>query len=214
MILEEPLPTDVYTAINNRRAIREYTTEPIAQEVLDRVVSAALEAPSAFNLQLRDVVVVRDPEVKQALTDSSQQPQFAAADTVLVFVARAEAVPDDAAEILPADYLASVEKIKAAASPAALRENALKDAMLAAGFALVAASAEGLATSPTTGWDEEKGDHRPGRPRGSCHWFGCSDGTPGSNRQAPGASGFTSCGGALQLARDPARSAPRLAALP
>ena len=156
MILEEPLSTDVYTAINNRRAIREYTTEPIAQEVLDRVVSAALEAPSAFNLQLRDVVVVRDPEVKQALTDSSQQPQFAAADTVLVFVARAEAVTDDAAEILPADYLARVEKIKAAASPAALRENALKDAMLAAGFALVAASAEGLATSPTTGWDEEK----------------------------------------------------------
>lgn len=156
MILEEPLSTDVYTAINNRRAIREYTTEPIAQEVLDRVVSAALEAPSAFNLQLRDVVVVRDPEVKQALTDSSQQPQFAAADTVLVFVARTEAVPDDAAEILPADYLARVEKIKAAASPAALRENALKDAMLAAGFALVAASAEGLATSPTTGWDEEK----------------------------------------------------------
>jgi putative dehydrogenase len=156
MILEEPLSTDVYTAINNRRAIREYTTEPIAQEVLDRVVSAALEAPSAFNLQLRDVVVVRDPEVKQALTDSSQQPQFAAADTVLVFVARAETVPDDAAEILPADYLARVEKIKAAASPAALRENALKDAMLAAGFALVAASAEGLATSPTTGWDEEK----------------------------------------------------------
>lgn len=47
MILEEPLSTDVYTAINNRRAIREYTTEPIAQEVLDRVVSAALEAPSA-----------------------------------------------------------------------------------------------------------------------------------------------------------------------
>ena len=156
MILEEPLSTDVYTAINNRRAIREYTTEPIAQEVLDRVVSAALEAPSAFNLQLRDVVVVRDPEVKQALTDSSQQPQFAAADTVLVFVARAETVPDDAAEILPADYLARVEEIKAAASPAALRENALKDAMLAAGFALVAASAEGLATSPTTGWDEEK----------------------------------------------------------
>nr|WP_278763826.1 nitroreductase family protein [Corynebacterium argentoratense] len=156
MILEEPLSTDVYTAINNRRAIREYTTEPIAQEVLDRVVSAALEAPSAFNLQLRDVVVVRDPEVKQALTDSSQQPQFAAADTVLVFVARAEAVPDDAAEILPADYLERVEEIKAAASPAALREIALKDAMLAAGFALVAASAEGLATSPTTGWDEEK----------------------------------------------------------
>ncbi|WP_419178716.1 nitroreductase family protein [Corynebacterium argentoratense] len=150
------MSTDVYTAINNRRAIREYTTEPIAQEVLDRVVNAALEAPSAFNLQLRDVVVVRDPEIKQALTDSSQQPQFAAADTVLVFVARVEAVPDDAAEILPADYLARVEKIKAAASPAALRENALKDAMLAAGFALVAASAEGLATSPTTGWDEEK----------------------------------------------------------
>ncbi len=75
MILEEPLSTDVYTAINNRRAIREYTTEPIAQEVLDRVVSAALEAPSAFNLQLRDVVVVRDPQAGSPRRHQVQPPR-------------------------------------------------------------------------------------------------------------------------------------------
>ncbi|PRQ12501.1 dehydrogenase [Corynebacterium sp. 13CS0277] len=147
---------NVYDAIARRRASRDYTDEPIADAVIDRVVSAALEAPSAFNLQLRDVVVVRDPATKQALTQSSGQPQFAAADTVLVFVARIEALPEDAHEILPADYLARVETTKSGLPRQVLREQAMTDAMLAAGFALVAASAEGLATSPTTGWDEEQ----------------------------------------------------------
>ncbi|APT84259.1 nitroreductase family protein [Corynebacterium aquilae] len=146
---------DVHEAIARRRAIREYTDEPIREDVVDRVVRAALEAPSAFNLQLRDVVVIRDPETKRMLSESSRQAQFEAADTVLVFVARAEALPEDAADILPADYLARVKKVKESMPPAALREAAMKDTMLAAGFALVAASAEGLATSPTTGWNEE-----------------------------------------------------------
>ena len=36
-------------------------------------------------------------------------------------------------------------------TPAELREAGMKDAMLVAGFALLAAQAEGLATSPTRG---------------------------------------------------------------
>ena len=75
---------------------------------------------------------------------------------VLVAVARAEALPEDAAQIVNERRLKAITRMKDGATPQALREAALKDAALLAGFALIAATAEGLASCPTTGWDEEK----------------------------------------------------------
>lgn len=146
----------VSDAIAGRRATRKYEQRDIPAEVLDRVVSQALDAPSAFNLQLRDLVVVRDPQVKQALFEASNQRQFIDAPVVLVSVARAEVFPEDVDEILPPERQGYVAAFQERKTPAQLREAALKDAMLVSGFALLAAQAEGLATSPTTGWDEEK----------------------------------------------------------
>ncbi|WKD61761.1 NADH dehydrogenase [Corynebacterium ciconiae DSM 44920] len=143
----------VHSLIAQRRTVRTYADTPIPDAVLDRVVSSALEAPSAFNLQLRDVVVVTDPALRQALTDSSGQPQFAAAPAVLVFVGRSELWPEDAEEILgaKADY---VRNYKQQQTEQQRVKAAIIDATLAAGTALIAAQAEGLVTNPTTGWDE------------------------------------------------------------
>ena len=146
----------VSAAIATRRAVRKYTADDIAPEVLDRIVSQALEAPSAFNAQARDLVVVRDPAVKQGLFEASGQQQFLDAPVPLIAVGRANVLPDDAEEILPAPVIDIVKNFNGAKNPQELREAALRDAMLVASFALVAATAEGLATSPTTGWDEEK----------------------------------------------------------
>lgn len=146
----------VEQAINSRRATRVYSDQPIPDEVLDRVVNLALEAPSAFNLQLRDLVVVRDQALKDALTESSGQRQFAAAPAVLIAVTLEEVVPEDVDQILPAAYVEKIKGWKAGLDAAGLREAAMRDAMLMAGFALIAAQAEGLSTSPTTGWDEAK----------------------------------------------------------
>ena len=150
------MPLTVAAAIASRRATRKFEDKDIPADVLDRVVSHALEAPSSFNLQLRDLVVIRDPEVKQALFEASGQRQFVDAPVVLVTVARAETFPKDAEEILGAERKAVVAQWRDPKTPAELREAGMKDAMLVAGFALLAAQAEGLATSPTTGWDEEK----------------------------------------------------------
>ena len=46
----------VTEAISSRRATRQFTDQAIPAEVLDRVVQNALEAPSAFNAQMRDPV--------------------------------------------------------------------------------------------------------------------------------------------------------------
>lgn len=145
----------VTEAISSRRATRQYTDQAIPMEVLDRVVENALQAPSAFNAQMRDLVVVQDQAVKQAIFDASGQQQFLDAPVVFVVVGRSEVVPDDAEEVLGAALTEKVRGFNGSASPEKLREIGIRDAMLVAGFLLLAAQEQGLATSPTTGWNEE-----------------------------------------------------------
>ena len=146
----------VEEAIRSRRATRKYTDLVPSDEVIDRVAELALEAPSAFNAQLRDLVVVRDHDVKEALFEASAQRQFLDAPVVVVAVGRSGIEQDDDEEILGAERAKNLRAGRATRSEAVRREHGLRDAMLVGGFLLVAAQAEGLATSPTTGWDEEK----------------------------------------------------------
>lgn len=145
----------VKEAIESRRATRKYTDQPVPDEVLDRVVGLALQAPSAFNAQRADLVVIRDQAVKDGIFAASNQKQLRDAPVVLVAVARADQ-PTDLEQIMGAERAGYINNFFSKADPATLRETALKDAMLVASFALVAAQSEGLATSPTTGWDESK----------------------------------------------------------
>ncbi|SCX25738.1 nitroreductase family protein [Corynebacterium jeikeium] len=145
----------VTEAISNRRATRKYKNQAIPVEVLNRVVDNALEAPSAFNAQMRDLVVIQDEAVKQAIFDASGQQQFLDAPVVFVVVGRSEVVPEDAEEVLGAELTEKVRGFNGSASAAKLREIGIRDAMLVAGFLLLAAQEQGLATSPTTGWSEE-----------------------------------------------------------
>ena len=144
---------NVSDAIKNRRATRKYTDQEITDEVLDRVVNLALEAPTAFNAQRAGLVVVRDQAVKDAIFAASGQTQHRDAPVVLVTIARIGR-PTDLVEILGPDRAGYVEKFFGGLDAAQLRETALKNAMLVSGFALLAAQNEGLGTSPTTGWDE------------------------------------------------------------
>ena len=50
-----------WDAIRARRNVRVYTSEPVAQEHLDRILEAGWRAPSASNRQHWDFVVVTDP---------------------------------------------------------------------------------------------------------------------------------------------------------
>jgi nitroreductase len=42
---------DLYDAVSDRHSVRSYTSEPVGREVLDRVLKAAMDAPSAMNAQ-------------------------------------------------------------------------------------------------------------------------------------------------------------------
>jgi nitroreductase len=49
---------DVYEAVTSRRAVRGFTDQPVPQEVLQRVLSAAAWAPSGSNIQPWHIYVV------------------------------------------------------------------------------------------------------------------------------------------------------------
>lgn len=54
---------DLDTAITGRRAIREYTDEPVDDVAIRRLIQAAVQAPSAVNEQPWAFTVVRDAAV-------------------------------------------------------------------------------------------------------------------------------------------------------
>ncbi|GAB7005744.1 5,6-dimethylbenzimidazole synthase [Nocardioides sp. AN3] len=75
---------DLYDVINRRRDTRrEFTGEPVADDVLERVLSAAHCAPSVGMSQPWDFVLVRDPVTLRAFHDhvAEERAAFAASLT-------------------------------------------------------------------------------------------------------------------------------------
>ncbi len=159
----------VPTAIRQRRTIRHYHHTPVDRAMLQELSALAMEAPSSWNLQDRSVVVVTSADGLAALTDATGgQPQPQEAPAIFVFVADTQGWKDDRRDIddvarrngawsdeFARFFTVASEEFQAALEArGALREYAIKDAMIAASFLILAATAAGLATSPMNGWDE------------------------------------------------------------
>ncbi len=65
-------PKELYELIESRKSIRKYKPDPIAQEVLDRVLSAATHAPSGKNRQNWRFFVVQGERRNQYLKYSQK----------------------------------------------------------------------------------------------------------------------------------------------
>jgi nitroreductase len=65
--------------IRRRRMVRNYTDEPVAEEVLDRIVAAAVRAPSAGHSQGQALVVVTDPERRRRIAELADEAEYVAA---------------------------------------------------------------------------------------------------------------------------------------
>ncbi|KRB69520.1 dehydrogenase, partial [Kitasatospora sp. Root187] len=159
----------VADAIRSRRTIRHYRPDPIAEAALASLLALAVEAPTSWNLQDRSIVVVADAEGRARLTRATGgQPQPQEAPVVLVFVAEPQAWREDRADVYDQasrngawsdEFIAgfsaeSTEFQEGLEKLGLLREYAVKDAMIAASFLMLAATELGLATSPMNGWDE------------------------------------------------------------
>jgi len=151
-------------AIIKRRAVRAYTDEPVSDDVLDRLLRAALAAPTGSGSQAWTLLVVRDPARRRAIADlviSGAGRYFA------IMRPAADGATPEAHAKWAADYAESTLATYRDAPvwilglvvprhnyPEQMREGGDLDDLLSLGFAMenlfVAARAEGLGTVPTT----------------------------------------------------------------
>ena len=61
---------DLFEAINNRRSIRKYTSDPVDDKKINTILEAGRWAPSWANSQCSRFVVVRDAKVRAALGEA------------------------------------------------------------------------------------------------------------------------------------------------
>ena len=63
---------DIHEAIYTRRAVREFTAEPVDQKLLRELVDAAIQAPSAMNRQPWSFAIVRDKALLARISNESK----------------------------------------------------------------------------------------------------------------------------------------------
>ena len=163
------MPLDVPTAILQRRSIKSFKPDPIAPELLRQLLELTVAAPSSYNIQDWRIIIVADPDQKAALGAACfNQPQIVQAPINLVFAADIKAGEKDITPIIQqgiqtgawsegtAAYFQKAVPEFAAAIGDKAREYAIKDAMIAATHATLAAESLGLSTCMMNGWSEEK----------------------------------------------------------
>ena len=79
---------EVLQQLHQRKSVRVYEDRPIAEDVKQAVLDAAIQAPSAGNMALYTILDITDQELKQKLSVScDNQPFIATAPMVLIFCA-------------------------------------------------------------------------------------------------------------------------------
>jgi nitroreductase len=163
------MPLDVPSAILQRRSIKNFKPDPIAPELLRQLVELTVAAPSSFNLQDWRIIVIQDPAQRAALAAACwNQPQVAQAPVNFVFAADIKAGEKDLTPILQQGletgawnektvgyFQKSIPEFSVGLGDKA-REYAIKDAMIAATHATLAAESLGLSTCMMNGWLEDK----------------------------------------------------------
>ena len=161
----------VAEAIRSRRTVRHYRPDAVPPSLLGELLALATEAPTSWNLQDRSIVAITTDEGREGLGwATGGQPQPQEAPVTLVFVAEPQSWLDDHRDVYDQARRSGAwnDQFIAMFSAASrsfqqdleerglLREYAVKDAMIAATYVMLAATEMGLATSPMNGWDEAK----------------------------------------------------------
>jgi nitroreductase len=79
---------DFETLFTGRRSVRAWEERPVQAELKERLLKAALRAPTAGNLMLYSILEIDDPKLKGRLAETcDHQPFIAKAPLVFVFLA-------------------------------------------------------------------------------------------------------------------------------
>jgi nitroreductase len=63
------VPMDLYDVMRTTSAVREFTDDPLPDDVLERILDNARFSPSGGNRQGNRVIAVRDPQTREALVE-------------------------------------------------------------------------------------------------------------------------------------------------
>ena len=77
---------DVFEAIKGRRSVRAFKRRGISAEIVEKLVEAALWAPSAGNIQPWEFVIVRKPKIKKRLAEAAFGQAFIEEAPVVIVV--------------------------------------------------------------------------------------------------------------------------------
>lgn len=77
---------DFWEVIERRHSVRHFTSEEVPPEAVNKILRAAIRAPSAGNRQPWHFYVVRNPEVKEGLAKAAWDQKFVAEAPVVIVV--------------------------------------------------------------------------------------------------------------------------------
>jgi nitroreductase len=164
MTIQTESPTSakqsVFEALTVRRAIKGYDpNHRLQDDEVRTLLTAAALSPTAFNIQNRHVIVVRNPNLKERLSSAAYgQRQVADAAAVFVLTADHEAhrrtdrylrnAPPATRDALAAMIASTFE-----GKPDALHEEGVRSTAMMAMSLMLAATELGLDSGPMTGFD-------------------------------------------------------------
>ena len=79
---------DFYATLEARRSVRKYSSDPVEQDKLDRILNAARIAPSAANRQPWHFFVIQNAEKREALKAAYAQDWFTSAPVIICACAK------------------------------------------------------------------------------------------------------------------------------
>lgn len=117
---------EFYEVLEKRHSVRDFSEKEIEQKKLQKVLEAAIKAPSAGNLQAYKIYAVRSNDAKEALVPAALYQEFLSGASVLL--------------VFCADKAHSLAKY----AERGAELYAVQDATIAAAYSQLAATAEGL----------------------------------------------------------------------
>lgn len=95
---------DLLDLLKSRRSIRQVKPDPIPDDYISKIIEAARWAPSAYNTQPWEFVVIKEPAIKDTVTGIIKK-NFSGTRTVLDFGEKEDGKKRDLSEIPPDLYL-------------------------------------------------------------------------------------------------------------
>ena len=154
---------DTFDAIYGRRSVKQYDPDHEMPEAdLTKLLEAAIQSPTSFNIQHWRFVVVRDPALRKQIREvGNDQAQMTDASVLIIMTADVDAwkkepsrywrnAPEDVADLL-VNWMGPFHEGK----PQLQRDEAMRSIGMAMQTLMVAAKAMGYESCPMIGFDHD-----------------------------------------------------------